>query len=139
MVIMGSSLRKGISLIEIILSIALIGLIASFLLPMFIISTKIDSSINNKLHSTYIGQNTIEATYQRLRNKTYADVEKELIQLGYKKSPGNTYNLIDNNKYLIELEIEDLGDLYRVSIRVYSDLEKKILSSQFEEILAKIK
>lgn len=136
---MGSSLRKGISLIEIILSIALIGLIASFLLPMFIISTKIDSSINNKLHSTYIGQNTIEATYQRLRNKTYADVEKELIQLGYKKSPGNTYNLIDNNKYLIELEIEDLGDLYRVSIRVYSDLEKKILSSQFEEILAKIK
>lgn len=134
---MVANYRKGISIVEIILSIALIGLIASFLLPMFVLSNKIASSTTNKLHSTYIGENTIENTYQMLRDKDYADVEEELLQLGYEKTSDNTYTLVDSNKYFIELNINDLGELYRVTIRVYTDLEKKILTSQFEEILAK--
>jgi len=124
--------KAGFTVIEVLLSIAIIGIIASICLPIFALSAKTNRQTEQTLDSTYLGQNAMEEVYYLSKSIPY----DELANHEYTYDEGKyiySYEY-DNGKYLIiEIEKEN-DDLVRVIVKVYDNKDMNKLETQYESL-----
>ncbi|NLY44959.1 MAG: prepilin-type N-terminal cleavage/methylation domain-containing protein [Tissierella sp.] len=113
--------RKGLTLIEVILSLAILGMITIPLLNMFVFSTVTNSKSEDVLDATYIAQQIMEERYNESKNG--------------EEIPLNNEYLDSSGVYWIEEKVSNEGNLVRVLIKVYTDNSKKELKAQMETSL----
>lgn len=136
-------MRLGVTLVELILSIAIIGIIVVSFMPLFVMSSKTNSKSEITLDSTYIGKDIMELIYSEIRNYKDNDFDKLTKYLdGEIKKEDNKYievNGKDNtyrykdSKY-IKIEYKEDDNLINVIIRVYKDEEMNQLEVQYESL-----
>jgi len=125
--------NKGLTLVEILVSIALLGIIAIAFLPLFQLSAIALNRTEHKLEATYTGKDTMELMYNLSLNTNYNDLEEELISRGYYKDEINNvfiYEIADDKR--IELRFTNEGDLVRVVTKVYSEINRSELETKYE-------
>ncbi len=133
--------RAGVTLIELILSIAIIGLIVVSFMPLFVMSSKTNSKSETTLDSTYLGKDEMEVAYNLSKNIDYEDLES--ILLGEKQSERveveKVYDKIDDyefgyeysdNKYL-NMKFDEEGNLVKVVVKIYKDKNMNQLEVQY--------
>lgn len=123
---------NGLTLVEIIISMALLGLITIALIPLFTTSAMIINRTEYTLEDTYTGKDIMELMYFLSSNTYLEDLESELLSRGLSKDADGllTYETADN-KY-VELEYSDQGDLVRVVTKVYRKVNRTELETKYE-------
>lgn len=117
--------EKGLTLIEVILSLAILGIIIVPFLNMFVFSTMTNRKSENILDATYIAQNIMEQRYAESKNGN-----------GIPENSESEYPDPYDNSYWVNETIEKIeGNLIRVLIKVYSDDNKNKLEAQMETYL----
>ena len=112
--------RKGLTLIEVILSLAILGIIVIPFLNMFVFSSVTNRKSGNILDATYVAQDRIEKKYEESKSGTVPipteGVDSDLV-----------------GGYWVEENILEVDDnLVRVLVKVYSDDSKNELEAQME-------
>lgn len=124
--------KKGLTLIELILSLALVGIIIIGFMPLFTLSAKNNSKSENTLESTYQGKDTMELIYYLSKNISYDKLEQELINRGYNfDNKNDVFTCKYDNKY-IKLKNKEEGNLVRVITETYKDVSMTELESKYE-------
>lgn len=127
--------RKGLTLIELIISIALIGVIVIGFMPLFIMATKVNNISETTLNSTYIGKDTMELIYNLSRTVPYESLEDELIREGYiKDASKNTFEREYSDKKYSKIIFSEEGNLIRVVVKIYEDNIVNKLEAQYESV-----
>lgn len=117
--------RDGLTLIEVILSLAILGIIIISFLNMFVFSTVTNSKSEDIMDATYIAQGRIEKRFEESKDRTVP------IPLDIGKIYSDSIE-----GYWIEEEILNIDDnLVRLIVKVYSDESKNKLEAQMETYL----
>lgn len=128
--------NKGLTLVEILISIALIGIIAIAFLPLFQMSAVVLNRTEHTLEDTYTGKDTMELMYNLSSSTNYEGLKTELLNRGYIKDEIDNAVFIKKNNITedtwIELRLTNEGDLVRVVTRVYSDMNRTKLETKYE-------
>lgn len=127
--------RSGVTLIELILSIALISMIVVVLFSLFVMSSKINIKSEETLDSTYLGKDAMELAYDLSQTIFYDKLEEELVVIGYSfdefnQSFGYKYS---DNKYL-NIKFSEKGNLVKVFVEIYEDQNMNQLEVQYESL-----
>ncbi len=127
--------KTGFTLIELILSIAIIGIILISFIPLFVMSAKTNSSSESSLDSTYLGKDEMERAYEWSRTMDYKDLKEELIKKNY------NYNDVDDcftkeydDKRHLVIVLNEEGNLIRVKVKIYKDSTMNKLEVQYESL-----
>jgi prepilin-type N-terminal cleavage/methylation domain-containing protein len=124
--------RAGLTLIELILSIAIIGLIAVSFMPLFVMSAKTNSKSETTLDSTYLGKDAMELAYGLSQDISYEKLGDELVGEGYSKISDNEFGYeYSDNKYL-NIKFTEEGNLIKVVVKIYKDMNQ--LEVQYESL-----
>lgn len=128
--------ERGITLIEILASIAILSLIIMTFLPMFTQSMRSTKVSSDTMDATYIAQSTMEEVYNVSMSHPFKDASEQLSEM--------TFIGIENDKNLlaqykdgayIELSLgKPFNGLSNVIVRVYTDETKSELKAQMETI-----
>lgn len=117
--------RKGLTLIEVILSLAILGIIVISFLKMFVFSTVTNRKSEDIIDATYIAQGRIEKRFEESKDRTVPMP----VDIGIIYSDS-----IED--YWIEEEILNIDDnLVRLIVKIYSDESKNKLEAQMETYL----
>lgn len=137
------AMREGVTLIELIISIAIIGIIVVSFLPLFTMSAETNSRSRTTLNSTYIGKDTMELIYSLIqdneKNKFDDLVSNINEKIGedskYKRIKGKDGNIYkyEDNKY-VELRFKEEYNLIGVIVEVYADEEMNKLEVKYESL-----
>lgn len=135
--------RAGITLIELVLAIAIIGIIAVSFMPLFVISSNTNSKSEATLKSTYLGKDVMEVAYDLSKNIDYdkleIELEAKLDEKHHNKIPDNEKPDQDgfwyekDNKY-ININFTPKGNLVEIIVKVYKDKSKNQLEVQYESL-----
>ena len=135
---------SGLTLIEIILSIAMIGIIVIISVSIFTISTKTNIESETMLNSTYLGRDVMELVYYLSKNIFYENLEEslktELEDKGYIKcniDPSKNaycYKYKDKKYLYIEFNEREEGNLIGVIVKIYKDKNMNELEVQYESL-----
>ncbi len=127
--------KRGITLVEALVSVAVIGLVVVMNLQLFIASARNNNKAEKLIESTYIGKNTIEMIYGLSKRVKFEDVKDELINKGYTEVSKNKYGMeCEHGTRYTEINLEEYNGLIRVKIKVYGDLNKNVLDVQYESL-----
>lgn len=112
--------NKGLTLIELIISLAIIGIIAIAFMPLFTMSAKANMKSATMLGSTYSGKDAMEEVYQLSRQVAYDQLGEELKDKGYKKipEPNEWEKALDNDRTL-KMILEEKDNLISVEVYIY--------------------
>lgn len=117
--------RKGLTLIEVILSLAILTIIIIPFLNMFVFSTVTNRKSEDIIDATYIAQERIEESFKGSKDRTVP------IPLEIGKNYSGSIE-----GYWVEEEILSIEDnLVRIIVRVYSDDSKNKLEAHMETYL----
>lgn len=128
------SRSKGFTLLEIMIAIALLGVIATALIPLFSLSAKLVGGAEDKLEATHSGMDTMELLYHLSSSSNFDLLETELIERGYAKNGEGHYTYETDDQKYIDLEVQQEGSLVRVLVKVYGSIDQKELKSQYEAL-----
>lgn len=137
------STQKGLTLVEIIISLALLGIITIPILNMFVHSTSTNSKAQNIIEGTYIAQSTMENIYDLSKSYSFSEGLIQLTSTGYVEATINpeydySYTKEMDNHY-IKIELSNLvynDSLVKVIVKIYNDGTMNKLESQIETILS---
>ena len=125
----------GLTLIELILSIALIGIIIISFMPFFIMSAKTNNKSETTLSSTYLGKDAMELAYELSEKTPYNKIGEELNNRGYKKIAfPNIYGYEYSDKRFLTIKFEGEENLVRVTVKIYEDESMNKLEVQYETL-----
>lgn len=124
--------NKGFTLVEIIVSLALLGILAVTFIPLFTMSATVMGKTQDKLEATYTGKDTMELMYKLSLGTNYNDLETELVSRGYDKDINNVYIYQTTNNKCIELGVTKQEDLVEVVTKVYSTMNRTELESKYQ-------
>lgn len=113
--------KEGSTLIEIILALAILGIIIVSFLNMFVFSTATNRKSEDILDATYVAQNLMEQRYAESKNGG--------------EIPRNQEHSYPTNGYWINEIIDVDGNLVRIIVKVYADDSKNQLKAQMETYL----
>lgn len=124
--------RLGLTLIEIILSIAILGIILVAFMPLFVMPAKTNSKSQTMIESTYIGSDTMELIYSQIQNNSISNFEDLSVHLNEKilddekydkgtKIEDNIYTYEYENSKYIKVEFKEDGNLIGLLVKVYKD------------------
>jgi type II secretory pathway pseudopilin PulG len=135
--------KKGTTLIEIIVSLALLTIISISFLTMFVQSANSNSKSENIISATYLAQIAMEDLYSLSKSYSLNDSVLQLSNRGYAKTviiSGSDYNFtISRDGYYILIQLRDSsysGNLVKVVVKVYNNNSMSILEAQMENILS---
>ena len=83
--------KKGLTLVELVITIALIGLIAVVFMPIFLLSAKTNNQSEDKLKATYLGKDAMEMVYNISKEKEFNPVTITNFGDGYVSLGDNVY------------------------------------------------
>lgn len=127
--------RKGLTLVELVLSIAILGIIFIGFMPLFILSAKTNNQSQATLTSTYLGKDTMELVYHLSETLPYERLGEELKKKGYKESGfKNIFNYTYEDDRFLELKFSEEGELIKVLARIYEDKTLRKLQAQYESL-----
>lgn len=147
--------KSGLTLVEIIIFIAILGLLILTFLPLFTMSTKTNNKSQTTLDSTYVGRDTMEAIYNMIdiEKNNFEDFEDLVVNIDDKiraikikeaniykkyeektKKAKNIYSYKYKDKKYIKNQFKEEGNLIRVIIRVYGDEDMNELETQYESL-----
>lgn len=134
---------KGLTLIEIIVSLALLSIIIIPFLAMFVNSTKVNSRSDTTLNATYLAQVTMEELYHFSESYTFMDGLIQLGDNGFTQTTiivGNDYDFgKEQGPHYIKIEIRKSaysGNLTKTLVKIYNNSAMDILQAQMETILS---
>lgn len=113
---------KGLTLIELIISLAIIGIIVIAFMPLFTMSAKANIKSGTMLGSTYSGKDAMEEVYQLSRQVAYDQLGEKLeeIDRGYKKgSEANEWEKYLDNDRVLKLKFGEEDNLINVEVYIY--------------------
>lgn len=127
--------KAGLTLIEIVLSLAIVGIIAVTFMPLFVMSAKTNTRSEVTLDSTYRGKDVMELAYSLSKTIPYNELDSKLVnEKGYTKfSDGTYYYEYEDKKYLYIVFTED-GNLVRVVTQIYKDKNMDQLEIKYETL-----
>ena len=132
------SSSKGLTLIEILGSIVILGIISVSFITLFIQSARTTTISEIMLDATYLAQTQMEEFYH-LKNLS----DKELTDLGFEKKEMDCENASCYSKesegYYIWTEFQDSTDhsqLVRVIVKVFNNEQKEKLQAQMETLIS---
>jgi prepilin-type N-terminal cleavage/methylation domain-containing protein len=133
----------GVTLIEILISMAILSVILTSFLSAFILSTKSNVIAGNILDATYAAQDCMEDLYSLSINWTndpdrtlMGNVNAALQSKDFKDRGDGSYDKYIND-YYAKVQIRDLGkNRLNVIVRVYEKSSLTNLQAQMEHILA---
>lgn len=133
--------QKGLTLIEVLVAIVLLGVIVVSFIPLFIQSTRINTQSKDMINATYVAQTLLEDIHF-ISRESDDDFKIKLISMGYEEvvnnCPTNFCFQQENNGYYIWTEFTNLNSqesLPHAIIKVYEDHSKEQLEAQMETIL----
>lgn len=115
--------KEGLTLIEVIISLAILGIIIVPLLNMFVFSTVTNSKSEDILDATYVAQNIMEYRYAESKDGSLIPLSDEYP------------DPFDVDYWVDEEIVEVSSNLIRVIVKVYSDSSKSELKAQMETYL----
>ncbi|MGI6731032.1 MAG: type II secretion system protein [Anaerovoracaceae bacterium] len=139
--------NAGLTIVELMVSIALIGIILAGFLPLFVMSANTNQRSETTLDSTYMGKDGMEFIYHLSREFPYEDLTEAILeQFSEEKMPHATlvnysghasikkieYEYRDDKSMNIELKPE--GNLIRVEVKVYDDSSMNTVKAQYESL-----
>lgn len=131
------SSNKGLTLIEILVSIVILGIIVVSFITLFIHSARTNTISEKMLDATYIAQTQMEEFYH-LKNLS----NKDMTDLGFEKIEMNCDNdscySKESEGYYIWTEFKhptDRSQLVHVIIKVFNNHKKDKLEAQMETIV----
>lgn len=128
--------KSGLTLVELILSIAIIGIIAISFMPLFIMSTQTNNKSEMALDSTYLGKDAVELVYNLSKTIPYGNLGSELENRGYVKSETNSYSYEHADKRYLNIIFAKEGNLVRLNVKVYKDRSMNSIEAQYETLLS---
>lgn len=127
--------NAGLTLIELIISIALIGMIVVAFMPLFVMSAKTNIKSEVTLDSTYLGKDAMELAYYLSQNTPYKELEGELVDRGYSVDGSqNTFGYEYSDKKYLNMKFSEDGNLVRVTAKIYKDKDMNQLEVQYESL-----
>ncbi|QST00007.1 prepilin-type N-terminal cleavage/methylation domain-containing protein [Pontibacillus sp. ALD_SL1] len=128
--------ERGITLIEIIASIAILAIIILAFLPMFTQTMKTSSISTDVLDATYLAQSKMEEVYHLSTTYTFENAKSQVKNMNLVKTEDNWYHYEQIvNDYYVYLSIkEPQNELSNVLVKVYNDATKSRLEAQMETI-----
>ena len=126
--------KKGLTLVELVITIALIGLIAVVFMPIFLLSAKTNNQSEDKLNATYIGKDAMEMVYRLSETDKFENVTTNMESEKYIFDSINSiyYKIIDNKR--TEIKYDKQVNLIRVLVKVYEDKTNNKLEVQYETL-----
>jgi type II secretory pathway pseudopilin PulG len=134
--------NRGVTLVEILVSIVILFIIIMSLLPMFVQSSRSNYYSKSMMDATYLAQTNLEELYHLSTTTTFAD---GLIKL--KSDKGFTEAVVcpagycyekESNGYFLFIQLKDSGNnngLMNGKINIYSDKTKTKKKAQMEMLL----
>jgi len=134
--------ETGLTMIELLISIAVIGIIIVAFIPLFLMSAKTNTRSEVTLDSTYLGKDAMEAVYYLSKTFPYESLEgklkekleeKEYIEIS-KDISENIYVYEYKDKKYLTIKFKEEGNLIRVIVKIYKDENMNKLESQYESL-----
>jgi type II secretory pathway pseudopilin PulG len=128
--------ERGITLVEIIASIAILTLIILTFMPMFTQSMRSTKISTDMLDATYLAQSTMEDVYHLTETYPFSEAVDQVDDMTFLGKEDGWYRYVQfKDGAYIELSVEepDRG-LSNVLVKVYSDDLKSKLEAQMETI-----
>lgn len=128
--------ERGITLIEIIASIAILSIIIIAFLPMFTQTMKTSSISTDVLDATYLAQSKMEEVYHLSTAYPFEEAKSQVKNMKLVKTEGPWYHYAQTvNDFYVYLSIkEPQNELSNVLVKVYNDSTKNKLEAQMETI-----
>lgn len=128
--------ERGITLVEIIASIAILSLIILTFVPIFTQSMRSSKAASDMLDSTYLAQTVMENVYQLTTEYQFNEAVNHVDEMTFIGSKDDWYQYVQyKDGTYIELLIEKPDDeLSHVLVKVYADDTKSKLEAQMETI-----
>lgn len=140
--------NAGLTLVELLLSITVIGIIVISFIPLFTVSAKTNLMAETTLDSTYLGKDAMEVIYKLCRSIEYEDLDafknelgEQLEDRGYYEDTswgGDSFNYIYKDNRYLTVNLDEEGDLIRAMVRIYVDESMNELEVQFESLYARL-
>ena len=129
--------RSGLTLIEVTLAIAIIGMIIISFMPLFIMSAKNNNKSENMLSATYLGKDAMELAYHLSKTVPYEDLGDAMVGTeGYKSLSNGAYGFkYSDDKYIhIQFTKDENEGIVKVHVKVYKDQAMNQLEVQYESL-----
>lgn len=127
--------RQGLSLLEIILTIAIIGIISVTFMPLFVMSSNINNKAEVALDSIYIGKDIMEKINYLSETIPYNELEDTLIyEEGYTRISDNIYTYEYEDKKYAHVIFSESNNLINVIVRIYKDKNMDKLEVQYQSM-----
>ena len=127
--------RAGLTLIELILAIAILGIIAVAFMPLFVMSAKTNSRSEVTLDSTYLGKDVMESVYDLSKTVPYNELKNKLInEKGYTELSSNIYSYEYEDKKYLHISFTENENLIKVVTKIYKDKSMNQLEVQYESL-----
>jgi len=126
--------EKGLTLVEVIASLALISIIIIGVMAFFTTAVKTNDASETLLDASYVNQRYMEEIYQLADTSSDNERDNQLKNAGWAKTTAGRYTRQASGYYL-ELSITDARPattLKNISLNVYRDPEHRRLASQME-------
>lgn len=134
---------KGMTLVEVILAMGIISIVSVGVLSMFTMSAWVMSGTEEKLQSTYTGQEMMEIMYHYAATLPFDEIIEELkgkdFQPIAESSESDTIDWVkmergkeDEFPIKIAYSKDEFETLLQVEIIVYSDREESNVKSQYQ-------
>lgn len=138
--------NKGLSLIEILISIIILSIMVGPFLAMFVHSTKTNLNTREMVDATYIAQGCMEDVYYlstKSSHSSFDDTRNELVTQGYSETiTGSEYvytKKVDNLYVKIRIDTSAYltlsADTFKVIIEVYFDAAYHELEAKMENVV----
>jgi prepilin-type N-terminal cleavage/methylation domain-containing protein len=121
--------NKGVSLIEILVSILILSLIVGPFLTLFVHATKTDLDTEQMIDATYIAQGCMEEIYNLSAKSSPAnfdDTRNELAAQGYSET-------ITGSEYIYTKKVDNLYVKYRIDTGTYM-----LLTTNFFKVIVEV-
>jgi len=120
--------EKGLTLIEVLVSIVLLSLILIMFFSMFIQTAKVNNSSETIIDATYIAQTEMERIYSYSKNTSYSKREDALADLNFNKVANiDDWIIFEKNdsnsdfKIVVKLQKQQLEEnMNRLILEVYN-------------------
>jgi type II secretory pathway pseudopilin PulG len=128
--------ERGITLVEIIASIAILSLVILTFLPLFTQSMRSAKVASDMLDSTYLAQSTLEDVYHLTTAYPFSEAVNHVDDMTFLGTEDEWYKYVQyKDGTYIELLIEEPdNELSNVLVKVYSDDTKSKLEAQMETV-----
>lgn len=127
--------NAGLTLIEMILAIAIMGILTITFIPLFVMSANTNDRSEVTLDATYLGIDVMELVYDLSKTVPYDDLSNKLVnEIGFIQLSGNVYTYeYADDKYL-QITFTESGNLIKIVAKIYKDKSMEDIEAQYESL-----